>query len=104
MKKATFCKIYWDMFGGFGLTPTEGLLLALIHGLSRNKGHCYASKQTLAEILNVSDICVYNNIARLVDKGLVERIGKVRGGVIALQVTDAVYSFIDEQNDAYNPH
>ena len=102
--RTTFQKIYWAVFEEFDLSPMEGLLLYLILGLSRNKGYCYASKLTLGEILNVTDICVYNTIARLVKKELVKKIGKTKNGVMALQVTDEVHSFISDQDVSQNPH
>jgi predicted MarR family transcription regulator len=103
MKKNTFCKIYWDIFGEFDLSPIEGLLLSLIHGLSRSKGYCYASKQTLADLLNVTDICIYGVIARLEEDGLIERTGITDKKTMGLMVTLPVSDFISDQEVGHQP-
>ena|SRR3989344_405240 len=66
----TFYRLWWITISTFGLTPTEALLMFLVDSLSKNRGWCYASKKTLADLLNVTEPTIYNAQKKLIDKGL----------------------------------
>ena len=68
--------IWWYAIQKFSLSQIEILLITLISGLSRNKGCCYASKDYLAQVLNVSTTTIYNTMKKLFKKELLERAPK----------------------------
>ena len=61
----------WTTQKELGLSPTEALTMGLIAGLSTNTGWSYASKTTLAGIINISVPTLNNTIRRLKDKRLI---------------------------------
>ncbi|MCH7828731.1 helix-turn-helix domain-containing protein [Patescibacteria group bacterium] len=61
----------WTTQKEFDLSPTEALTIGLIAGLSINTGWSYASKVTLADIVNISVPTLNNTIRRLKDKRLI---------------------------------
>lgn len=59
------------------LSFAEWVLLEQIHFLSKNKGFCYAKRETIAEALKITVRGLQKMLKRLIEKGLVEREGKI---------------------------
>jgi len=76
-------KFYWLALTEFNLSPAQGLLMYLVHGLSRRKGWCFASKAVLAKFLNVSKPTIYSLLKELEGPPLqlIERKNEHLGGM-----------------------
>jgi Mn-dependent DtxR family transcriptional regulator len=59
----------------FDISPTEAMFLALVASLSKNDGTCYASKEYIAETMNISKPTVFKMIKKLQRMGLLEKWG-----------------------------
>lgn len=66
-----YLRIWLSPLKKYKLSVFDGALLALIYTLSKKHGYCYASKQTLASILRVSAVTIFNRLAKLKGMGLV---------------------------------
>lgn len=94
--KNAYTKIFWGVFKKFKLTPAEGLLLFLIHVLSKRTNWCYASKETLAEAINVSPQTIYNLLRKLDKEQLIERGRKSKYQTLQLCPSSKFYEFLKE--------
>lgn len=70
--KEYYLRIWLLPLQKFKISVFDGALLTLIYTLSTKKGYCYASKQTLASILRVSVVTIFNRLAKLKIMGLVK--------------------------------
>ncbi len=66
-------KFFYIALKEFNLSPLQGLMMHLIHGLSKQWGWAYPSKETIAEKLNISRPTVYKCLRELEVRGLIER-------------------------------
>ncbi len=99
---SNYIKVYGRAQSHFNLRPIEGLLLGLVESMSSQKGYCYATKETLAGILNVNTSTVYYTMNKLIRKGLL--ISKPVGFSKAqLMCTDEWYDFIGELRQSFSP-
>lgn len=94
--KNSYTTMYLGLLHKYDLTPAEELLLCIIYGLSKKEGWCYASKETLAMMLNVSTPTIYNLIRKLRRKGLIIKLGISQTGTMKLQVVEEIENFIYE--------
>jgi len=93
--KETYDSIFWATVKEFDLSPVEVLLTALIFGLSKKRGYCFASKDYLAKIINVSDGTVFNNLRKLKEKGLIrEGVSNDEYGTKGIQLTEKWHLFV----------
>lgn len=98
MLEKAYSYFYWGMLGEFDLSPGDALLMTLIKTLSKRTTACYASKETLAKILNLSVPTIYNALKRLKGKGLVDEEGFSKHGVRQLRVSEKWDQLIEEVN------
>lgn len=69
----TYYRAWWGTIQTFDLNPTESLFMFLVDSLSSRTGWCYASKKTIASVLNITEATVYNTQKILINKGLLEK-------------------------------
>ena len=66
-------QVYLGMSRYFDLSPSEAMLLALVHTLSRDgKAWCYMGQKGLGSALNVAPQTAGEIVGRLEEKGLLE--------------------------------
>jgi len=98
MKIHKYTTFYFSILTEFALTANEALLMVLIDGLSKQKGRaCYASKDNLAIIINVTPPTVYKAIDTLEERGLIIKKGlHPKYGTGLIGVSDKWLNFIEE--------
>lgn len=74
-KNKNYVYIYWETLSEYNLTASETLLIYLIKGLSTKTGSCYASKKSLASILNTTEPTIHSLTNKLINKGLLKKCG-----------------------------
>lgn len=89
-----YARFYWGVLSEFKLSATEALLITLVEFLSRKYGVCFASKATIANILNVSDATIYNSIRSLISRGLLRKVNIENMEVVGLCVSELWEEFI----------
>lgn len=95
--------IHWATFDEFKLKPDEAVLMALVESLSKKSGTCYASKHTLARMLNVSDATIFRYIGNLVEKNVLQRSKKLhQHGIRHLRPSPEWTSYTSDLKDARN--
>src|SRR3990167_8167876 len=75
MENPRYTLILDDVKKELGLTLLEYILCDKIYHLSNNPKHqgwCYASRKTLAKMIDVTDRTIYNLLNKLISKGLIE--------------------------------
>ena len=86
----------------FELTLQELALLSLITSYYQKTGLCFASKETMADILNVSEGTIYNWLRKLLKKGLVEKRGAPKNCLTAcLKLSDEWIAFDNDMREEH---
>lgn len=59
------------------LSSTQKLLVALISNLSNERGYCFASNKYLGECIDIAEVTIQQNIAKLEELKVITRVFKV---------------------------
>ena len=73
MSVVRYTRVYVAIAKAFDLTPLQLLLASVIISLSTTEEGCWASKQQIAESLHAARSAVFDNLNKLVHKGLIEK-------------------------------
>jgi len=85
----------------FDLKPSDASLLFLVCSLSKKRGYCYASRETLAKKLNVSVATIYNLLRKLKRRGLLTNAGTSNYYTVKIGLTDKMESFLEGTKNSY---
>lgn len=95
-KSKKYIYFYISILKDFGISVTEGFLLLLINSLSRQSKTCYASKNYLAKILNVSESTIFFLINKLIKKGLLIKDGYSKHGTSQYKPSEEVAEYMEK--------
>jgi hypothetical protein len=96
--KGKFVMVWWEALRRLDIRPQEALFLCLVDGLSRYHGVCYASRDLIGYIMNISAQTVFAMQKKLVKQGLLE-VRAVPGLSPACLVTIGAWrKFVKEQD------
>ena len=92
--KKTYEPVFWSVSKEFNLTMAELCLVFLVKGLSKRRSYCYASKKTLAEMLNTTETTIYSLTKKLIKYGLLKKCGFSEYGTMCLSPTQKFFDYI----------
>lgn len=92
-----YSPFFWCVLKKFKLTPNKALFLTYIESLSRKNGWCFASRETIAKTLNLSEPTIYKIIkdlknSNLLEEGEYSRFGtkKIKPGILWYETVDSI--------------
>jgi DNA-binding MarR family transcriptional regulator len=68
-----YCTIIFEVKKSLGISINEYIFLDIIYHLSKSKGYCYASKEYLANQLDLTRQAIHKIINRMIEVGYLAR-------------------------------